>query len=74
MKREMQPETRRAIFKWIVQAFLGWIGSGLLIFLVSGRLDWVWGRTFLGVIGALLAIWTMHNKPINASFLEFGSA
>ena len=65
----MKPETRRTIIQWIVQAILGWIGYGGVIFLASGRLDWVWGWAIWGVIGAFLAAHPLILVPINPELL-----
>ena len=65
----MKPETRQSIIKWIVQAFLGWIGYGMMIFLAAGRLDWAWGWVILGVIGAFLAAHPLILVPINPDLL-----
>jgi hypothetical protein len=54
-KRDITPKMQRAIIGWIVQAALGLVGYGLVLFLSSGRLDWVWGWTLLGVLVAFLA-------------------
>ncbi len=41
-KREMTPTVRSGIMNWIVQAALGLVGYGLILFLTAGKLDWVW--------------------------------
>ena len=43
------------IIKWIVQAVLGLIGYGFILFLSAGRLDWIWGWALLIVVAAFLA-------------------
>ena len=40
-----------------------------MIVLASGRLDWVWGWTILGVIGAFLAAHPLILVPINPELL-----
>lgn len=65
----MKSETRQAIIKWIVQAILGWICYGAVIFLTAGRLDWTWGWVILGVIGAFLAAHPLILVPINPELL-----
>jgi protein-S-isoprenylcysteine O-methyltransferase Ste14 len=69
MKGEMAPEVRREITKWIVQASLGWVGYGLLLFLCAGRLDWVWGWVQLAVLAGFLAAHPLLLIPINPELL-----
>jgi protein-S-isoprenylcysteine O-methyltransferase Ste14 len=66
---EISPETRREIVKWIVQSGLGVAGYGLLLFLVAGRLDWMWGWALLIVIAAFLAAHPLILIPINPELL-----
>ena len=49
----MSPETRREIVKWIVQSALGVMGYGIILFLVAGTLNWVWGWVLLAVLALL---------------------
>jgi protein-S-isoprenylcysteine O-methyltransferase Ste14 len=65
----LKPETRRSIVKWIVQAFLGWIGYGVMLFLPAGRLDWTWGWAILAVVGVFLAAHPLILVPINPELL-----
>jgi protein-S-isoprenylcysteine O-methyltransferase Ste14 len=65
----MKPGTRHAIVKWIIQAILGWIVYGGVIFLSAGRLDWTWGWIILGVIGAFLAAHPLILVPIHPELL-----
>jgi protein-S-isoprenylcysteine O-methyltransferase Ste14 len=67
--RQVSPETRRAIIKWIVQAVLGLVGYGFILFLPAGRLNWVWGWTLLIVVGAFLAAHPLILIPINPQLL-----
>lgn len=69
MKQEMAPPVRREISKWIVQAALGWVGYGLILFLAAGRLDWAWGWVQLAVVGAVLAAHPLLLIPINPELL-----
>jgi protein-S-isoprenylcysteine O-methyltransferase Ste14 len=66
---EISPETRREIVKWIVQAVLGLIGYGLILFLSAGRLDWIWGWALLIVVAAFLAAHPLILIPINPELL-----
>ena len=69
MKREMAPAVRREITKWSVQAILGWVGYGLVLFLAAGRLDWLWGWAQLAVLAAVLAAHPLLLIPINPELL-----
>lgn len=63
------PEERRRIVLWIVQAVLGLIGYGAIIFLTAGRLDWIWGWILLGLLAAFLASHVLILVPINPALL-----
>jgi protein-S-isoprenylcysteine O-methyltransferase Ste14 len=67
--REISPEERSAIVKWIVQAALGLVGYGLILFVSAGRLDWVWGWALLGVVAAFLAAHVLILVPIDPALL-----
>jgi protein-S-isoprenylcysteine O-methyltransferase Ste14 len=69
VRPEISPETRRAIVKWIVQAALGLPVYGLLLFLVAGRLGWVWGWALLAVLSAFMAAHPLILLPINPALL-----
>ena len=68
-KRTMTPEVRRRIVSWIVQAALGLVGYGAILFLAVGRLDWVWGWVFLGLLAAILISHVLILVPINPELL-----
>jgi protein-S-isoprenylcysteine O-methyltransferase Ste14 len=63
------PEVRREITKWCLQAGLGLIGYGLLLFLSAGRLDWIWGWAQLIVLAGFLAAHPLLLIPINPELL-----
>jgi protein-S-isoprenylcysteine O-methyltransferase Ste14 len=65
----MTPEVRREILKWIVQSALGVVGYGLILFLVAGRLNWVWGWALLGTIAAFMGAHPLILVPINPELL-----
>lgn len=65
----MPPETRREIVKWIVQAALGLVGYGAILFLSAGRLDWFWGWVLLAIVAAFLAAHPLILIPINPELL-----
>jgi protein-S-isoprenylcysteine O-methyltransferase Ste14 len=69
MNAEMAPEVRREVTKWIVQAALGWVGYGLILFLSAGRLDWIWGWAQLAILAAFLAGHPLLLIPINPELL-----
>jgi protein-S-isoprenylcysteine O-methyltransferase Ste14 len=68
-KPKMSPETRRAIIKWIVQAAVGWVGYGLILFVSAGTIEWVWGWMLLIVIAIFLAAHPIILIPINPDLL-----
>jgi protein-S-isoprenylcysteine O-methyltransferase Ste14 len=69
VRNAIPPGERREIVKWIVQAALGLVGYGLLLFFSAGRLDWVWGWVLLAVLAAFLAAHPLILIPINPALL-----
>jgi protein-S-isoprenylcysteine O-methyltransferase Ste14 len=67
--REMTPEIRREIIKWIAQSALGVVGYGVIIFLTAGSLDWVWGWVLVGLLALFLAAHPLILVPINPELL-----
>ena len=67
--REITPEVRREIVRWIVQAALGLVGYGLILFLAAGRVDWIWGWAQLVILAAFLAGHPLLLIPINPELL-----
>lgn len=68
-RHKIAPETRRAILKWIVQATLGLVGYGLILFLAAGTWNWLWGLALLAVLAAFLAAHPLILVPINPELL-----
>jgi protein-S-isoprenylcysteine O-methyltransferase Ste14 len=68
-RRELTPEVLCGIRKGILQAALGLLGYGLVLFLAAGRLDWPWGWAFLGVVAAVLAAHPLILIPIDPELL-----
>ena len=58
--QEMPPEVRRGVLSWIAKALGGLVFFGLLLFLTSGHLDWIWAWVFLG----LFALASIANVAI----------
>ena len=69
IQREITPQVRRAIVKWIVQAALGIVGYGAIVFVSAGRLDWIWGWVLLAVLAAVMAAHPLILVPINPELL-----
>jgi protein-S-isoprenylcysteine O-methyltransferase Ste14 len=69
MKQKMTPQVRREITKWIVQAALGLVGYGLILFLAAGRVDWIWGWVQLIILAAFMAAHPLLLIPINPELL-----
>jgi protein-S-isoprenylcysteine O-methyltransferase Ste14 len=65
----LPPEKRRAIVKWIVQSALGVVGYAAIIFLVVGRLDWVWGWLLVAVLAVFMAAHPILLLPIDPDLL-----
>ena len=68
-RHEISAEDRRAIYKWILQAALGVVAYGVIIFLAAGTVHWVWGWILLGVLAAFLAAHPLILVPINPDLL-----
>ena len=69
MKQEITPQVRRGILRWIVQAILGLVAYGLILFFAAGRIDWIWGWAQLLVIAAFLAAHPLLLIPIRPELL-----
>jgi protein-S-isoprenylcysteine O-methyltransferase Ste14 len=69
MKQNITPEVRHEIAKWIVQAALGTVGYGLILFLAAGTVDWIWGWAQLIILVAFLAAHPLLLIPINPELL-----
>lgn len=67
--RDTSPKVRREIVKWNLQAGLGLIGYGLLLFLSAGRLDWFWGWAQFLILAGFLAAHPLLLIPINPELL-----
>jgi len=68
-RKEITPEMRRAIIKWILQSAAGVIAYGVLLFLAAGSLDWVWGWVLLALLAAFLIAHPLILVPINPDLL-----
>jgi protein-S-isoprenylcysteine O-methyltransferase Ste14 len=69
MKQRITPQVRQQITKWILQAALGLVAYGLILFLAAGRVDWIWGWAQLGILAAFLAAHPLLLLPINPELL-----
>jgi protein-S-isoprenylcysteine O-methyltransferase Ste14 len=67
--QEIAPEVRREIIKWIVQAALGMVGYGVILFVAAGTLGWVWGWVQLAVVTAFMGAHPLILIPINPELL-----
>lgn len=65
----MMPEVRDKINKWVIQAAVGVIGYGVVLFLAAGTLDWAWGWVLLAILTALMASHPLLLIPINPELL-----
>jgi protein-S-isoprenylcysteine O-methyltransferase Ste14 len=69
MKQKITPHVRREITKWIVQAALGLVGYGVVLFLAAGTVDWIWGWAQLTILAAFMAAHPLLLIPINPELL-----
>ena len=69
MTQEITPQVRHGIVKWVVQAILGLVAYGLILFLAAGTVDWIWGWAQLIVLAAFLAAHPLLLVPINPELL-----
>lgn len=69
MKQKMTPQVQREITKWVVQATLGVVAYGLILFLAAGTVDWIWGWAQLIIIAAFMAAHPLLLIPINPELL-----
>jgi protein-S-isoprenylcysteine O-methyltransferase Ste14 len=60
---------RSGIAKWIVQAAVGLVAYGLILFLSAGRVDWIWGWAQLTIIAAFMAAHPLLLIPIHPELL-----
>lgn len=65
----MDTEVRRGIVSWIVKALFGLVLFALLIFLLAGRWDWVWGWVFIGLMAAASVANVLILLPTNPELL-----
>jgi protein-S-isoprenylcysteine O-methyltransferase Ste14 len=68
-RKEITPEMRRAITKWILQSAAGVVAYGVLLFLAAGCLAWVWGWVLLALLAAFLIAHPLILVPINPDLL-----
>jgi len=66
---DLTPQARQAIIKWIVQAAVGVVAYGVILFLAAGRLDWVWGWVWLGLLAAFMLAHPLILVPVNPELL-----
>ena len=69
MKQEITPQVRHQITKWILQAALGLVAYGLILFLAAGTIDWIWGWAQLTVLALFMAAHPLLLIPINPELL-----
>lgn len=69
MRQKITPQVQREITKWVVQAALGVVAYGLILFLAAGRIDWIWGWAQLIIITAFMAAHPLLLIPINPELL-----
>jgi protein-S-isoprenylcysteine O-methyltransferase Ste14 len=65
----MEAEVRRGIISWIATALFGLVLFALLIFLLAGRWDWVWGWVFIGLMATASVANVLILLPTNPELL-----
>ena len=63
------PEIKHKIISWIRGALLGMIVYSILLILVSGKLDWVWGWVYIIVFILAIVAHVIVLVPINPALL-----
>lgn len=61
--------TKRAVTLWIAQASLGVPAYGLMLYLTSGDIGWLWGWVLLGITAVGMASHVVLLMPINPELL-----
>ena len=62
-------EDRKTILKWCIQSAVGLVGYAAILFLAAGRLDWLWGWIFIGLMALFMASHVVLLVPINPDLL-----
>lgn len=57
------PEVRRQVRKWIIQASLGLVAYGLILFLAAGTIRWFWGWVYMIVLALFMAGHPLLLRP-----------
>ncbi len=69
MAKEISAEDRQTILKWCLQSAVGLVGYAAILFLAAGRLDWLWGWIFIGLMALFMASHVVLLVPINPDLL-----
>jgi protein-S-isoprenylcysteine O-methyltransferase Ste14 len=67
--QEISTEDRKTILNWCIQAAYGLVGYAAILVLAAGRLDWLWGWVFIGLMAIFLASHVVLLVPINPDLL-----
>ncbi len=67
--QKISPEDRKTILKWCIQAVIGVAGYAAILVLAAGRLDWLWGWVFIGLVAIFMASHVVLLVPINPDLL-----
>ena len=69
MAKEISAEDRQTILKWCIQSAVGLAGYAAILSLAAGRLDWLWGWIFIGLMALFMASHVVLLVPINPDLL-----
>ncbi len=69
MNQTMPPDVRRGVASWIVKAVVGLVVIAIILFLIAGRWDWLWGWLFIGLLAAASVVHVVVLIPTNPALL-----
>ena len=68
-KREMTPEVKRGVTRWLIRETFGSLFTAAILFGVSGHWDWVMGWVLVGVYAVWTAATALTVIPTNPEML-----
>jgi protein-S-isoprenylcysteine O-methyltransferase Ste14 len=66
---DTRTDTRRGVMRWLFRESMGLVTLAVLLFLSAGRLDWVMGWAFFGVMALWVAATGLVVMPRNPALL-----
>jgi len=68
-KREMTPDVKRGVTRWLIREILGTLFTAAILFGTAGRLNWVMGWVVVGVYAIWTAATALTIIPTNPEML-----